>query len=203
MNEELDDDVCVACESANVEKLAEGAYQCRDCGYEGGSKYDEYVQRREREAMDELSSAEARDRAIAQLEEVNRLANSASVSFDGASTENLLDLVGVGGSGYATMDGEGTEAMETFSSGLRYLLEAQAVAEDAAYLIGEELPEELRVDVELGFAQSSLDTLADGALWDLMTQHKIHRANEAADAMVEWSEARLERCRGGATDGAR
>ncbi|MFB6375732.1 MAG: hypothetical protein ABEN55_22075, partial [Bradymonadaceae bacterium] len=64
----------------------------------------------------------------------------------------------------------------------------QLIQEEAAYLRGRELPDDLRVDVELGFAHASFDMLSDNRVADIFTTHKIADAKECGRRLRQYAE---------------
>ena len=192
MNEEIPDDVCVACESEDITVLAEGVYRCNACGYEGGSNFAEYKQQQRRKKVDALEGEARQEHIVDTLKEARTLASSAQGSLSSASASNIQDMLGVGASSYGGVAGQGYEAQEELIGGLRLLMEAEELLDEVAHMTGRELPENLRVKVELGFASSSLDNLGDGMIFDALTASKISKAKTCANRMEQWAQNELQ-----------
>lgn len=191
MDEELDDDVCVACESTNITRLAEGAYRCDDCGYEGGSNYGDYKQQQERERVDELPDEERRERGIRELRQARDSVGSGIDTLQSAKQEGMYDLMGLDDPTY--MAGGGDSKHEELLDGLRYFREAENLIDDAAYKLDIDVPPEVYVQHDFDEFDTVLDNFADSIGTDLLSQNKLNRIENHGEKMRDWIDQTLRR----------
>lgn len=78
---EISDEVCVACDRAELELTGAGPYRCSACGYEGGSGQREARIAAERERIASLGPVERHTEALYVLTESRSLLLSAHGSF--------------------------------------------------------------------------------------------------------------------------
>ncbi len=82
--EDIEEDVCVACESRDLEIVGGDAYRCRACGYEGGQGWAR-VQREASAAKAATESpATRREKALRHLQEARLLLLAADGTMGGA-----------------------------------------------------------------------------------------------------------------------
>jgi hypothetical protein len=188
MNAPTSSNVCVACDSADVDEFAPGAYRCLTCGYEGGPGHADYMAERKRQKLAALDEPARRKRAAKLLEDAHYLLLSGHGTLHSAKHSGWLDLAGVGGGGYSGTAGEGWEKQQEFVSAVGDVLTAQAEMEEAAELLGITYPEHLRFKEELGFAGASFDRAFDNMYSDFAFIEKAARSLRTVEAMQRWCE---------------
>ena len=73
----ISDEVCIVCETSDLEILSEGVYRCNQCGYEGGSRRPQWLKEKRRLAVDTITGEARRERVLTNLTEARRLVESA------------------------------------------------------------------------------------------------------------------------------
>ena len=181
----ISDESCVACDSKDLTSLGPGAYRCNACGYEGGSGLAAMQEQRRLAHFDRMTPEERRKSAHEDLLEARTVLNSAIGSLDSVRLMSGLDLVGVGGSGYAGMAGEGNEKQQALVSAMGFVLEAQNQLKDAWYKLQGHPGGALKLDVPIDYSTWSLDVHLDGLVGDLMMHNKIEQARSQATQMLQ------------------
>ncbi|MFK7930936.1 MAG: hypothetical protein AB8H79_22315 [Myxococcota bacterium] len=127
MRVEIADDRCVACSSKDLINLGPNAYECRACGYSGGSGLAQMQQQHRQDAWAAWSPEKRRAGAIKDLKHARSLLISVEGTLAGASGEATLDLIGMGGSA----DGEANPKRRAMTEASGLIAEAQAAIRDA------------------------------------------------------------------------
>ncbi len=84
-------------------------------------------------------------------------------------------------------------ARREFADALGSLYQADDLLEDAAYLLGEELPQSLRVTVEADSSGFSPGAIASNDIAEVYIWGQINQAVQQTERLMEWTEARLAR----------
>ena len=120
-------DVCVVCESADLEALAPDAYRCRACGHEGGDGYAAWQDVQTRARYDDWTVAQLREHAEAQLNEVRS-------TLVGAPALHEPTGLATGTIGTVQVSFGGDFAQEDEAARLRWIQsERQRLVEEAGY----------------------------------------------------------------------
>ena len=185
MTAAIDDASCVACGSTDLEVVAEGAYRCMACGYEGGSGRAALQEAAERAAIEKLPMPERRQRARAELEEARDLVLGALGGFRSVLSHSMHDLLGAGDKGAAKQ----TELV----SCLGELERAAQGVRRASMLLGDDALQ-VRVPEFDAFSAAFLgDQRGDALRRDLAVHKDIKRIAAEAELMQEGIEAALAR----------
>lgn len=183
MTAAIDDASCVACGSTNLEVVAEGAYRCVDCGYEGGSGRAALQEAAERAAIEKLPMPERRQRARAEFEEARDLVLGALGGLQSVLSHSMHDMLGAGDKGAAKQ--------AELVSCLGELERAAHGVRRAAMLLGDDALE-VQVPEFDAFAWRFLGDLRGDALpRDFVVHKDIKRIAAEAELMQEGIEAAL------------
>lgn len=185
VNEETSASQCVACSSQSVSTIAERAYRCDDCGYEGGPGWAGLAQQRKAERIAAMSPGARRQRARECLLEAAQLLEVGMADLEQASRESVYDIVGLNvGEGFG--EGEGAAKLTRLTAGIGRMLEARTAAIEAELCLQIRL-ELGPVDPRSGTARIHVLTEAD--LWfdnlvvDAMTRARVRDTIAQAQAL--------------------
>jgi len=181
----ISDESCVACDSADVTSLGPGAYRCNACGYEGGSGLAAMQEQNRLAQFDQMSPDERRESAQKDLLEARTVLTSCIGSLDSVRLMSGLDMVGVGGSGYAGTAGEGNEKQQALVSAQGYVFEAQNLLKDAWYKLQGHPGGALELDSPIDYTTWALDVHLDGLVGDLMMHGRIEQTRTQATQMLQ------------------
>ena len=86
------EDVCIACDSRDVTKVADGVYRCNDCEYTGGPGYQAYSLAKQVEALQSKPLAERRKAAASLLSDTTLLMTALEGNIEAAISWSKLDV---------------------------------------------------------------------------------------------------------------
>lgn len=187
-------DRCVACDGADVEPIAEGAYRCRTCGHEGGDGLAAYRRALRHAAFAAMPADARRASAGRDLLAARTLVLSALGDLHEARRLANLDLLDLGSNTYGGVDGEGHEKQRAITASVGLLLEAREHADDAAFKLqrpirGAAFDPDHRGEGVI----ASLDLHLDGILTDAIAREQLLGRIDRANAFLAELEALLAR----------
>lgn len=183
-------ETCVACDSTRTTLLAEGAYRCDDCGYEGGDGYAAMTTANERAAIDRLSPEVRRQKAQDKLVDARRILLGAWGTMKAAKWSSVSDMVGLGGAASlgATGDG-GLRKMAELNAVISEMLHAKRDIDDGLYLLyGDEVPATVGFDDHISHLWASLDLYMDNVVADLVFHLKLRRVSKDLDQFKDFAD---------------
>lgn len=143
----VSDDRCVSCHSDDVERLFEGAYRCRACGYEGGSRAGDVFMEEKRAALKAGPPKARYDRAIDELASARRVIREvigvlAEVPENIRSAGGALLLEALNGGGRYVEERE--EQLRALTEAMAESIEAQHWLQNAESLLHDHPDDQVR-----------------------------------------------------------
>jgi hypothetical protein len=181
------DDVCVACNSAQLTSLGTNAYRCNACGYEGGSGLMAMRDAAKTKKLEAMSPEQRRASGLKDLREARTLLLGCQGIMQHTVSLSRADLMGGGDAGH--------DKQRELATAMREMMLAEKMIGDARRKLSDELDEASRKTFEVSFfgAGFFLDTAGDNIFVDLAMHSKIKEAAQHCDRMLEGVEGALER----------
>lgn len=189
MKSEISDDQCVACESADVDFVADRVYRCNMCGYEGGSGYAAYKEGQQRRGFDALSHEKRHELGIARLEEASTLILSGIGDLEGALHASRQDV------SHHDDHGANLEKQDQLFAAFRLFTEANELTEDAVYLLGRIATDRPDMADVMELAMDSISNVADLRWIDSRLHRRIEEARDEAEVLMRWCKHTLAEAR--------
>lgn len=186
------DDVCVACNSPMVDRLAPGAYRCGSCGHEGGEGWAAHREAQLRAEIEAMSPAARRAAALAHLEEARTLLVSCLGDIAGSRGSAVRGAWNIASD--ARQAGE-EETMQRLVSAVGVVLEAFALVRRAQLELGR-VPSVSGAAVDAGgdFTESHSYVL-HGFAKDVLRIERIDVLGEQARNLLGYVDGELSRLR--------
>lgn len=181
----ISDDECVACGSKDVTIVAEGAYRCNACGYEGGSGLAKLQDKARLDAILAMSDDDKRRSGIQDLTQARSLLLGAQGTLAGAATLSVMDLTGVGSGD------RGQSKQSELVSAVKDMMEAQQHVRDAAIKLGQNAT--YHFDIDFDPATFALDVTLDSLIAGVVMHAKIEEARGHCSRMLSAVEGALAR----------
>jgi ribosomal protein L37AE/L43A len=186
------DDVCVACNSPMVDRLAPGAYRCSSCGHEGGEGWAAHREAQLRAEIAAMPPAARRAAALAHLEEARTLLVSCLGDIASSRGSAVRDAWNVG-----VDDGRAgeEETMQRLVSAIGVVLEAFGLVRRAQLELGR-VPSVSGAAVDAGgdFTES-YSLVLDGFAKDVLRIERIDVLGEQARNLLGYVDGELSRLR--------
>ena len=180
----ISDNECVACGSKEVTVVAEGAYRCDACGYEGGSGLAKLQDEAHVKGIEAMSDEDKRRTGIADLKQERSLLMGAQGTLAGAARLSVMDMAGGGGD-----RGQGKQS--ELVSAVKDMLEAQHHFRDAVLKLGQNGT--YAFDIEFDTGVFVMDIAADSLIAGVMMHAKIEEAKGHCERMLAAVEEALRR----------
>ncbi len=183
----ISDDVCVACDSRALEWIADGAYRCMKCGYEGGSGQARIREEARLRRIEAMSPEARRESGIADLRDARMHVMSAQGTIAAARSLSTMDMAGLAGADAAR------EKQQEMANATTELQLAQERISDAAAKLDH--PELRGPDLDIDFSSAAfgLDIHFDSLIGDLLVHDKIRKITSATESMLKGVEDALRR----------
>lgn len=188
---DISDQMCVACESADITSYGEGVYTCNQCGYEGGSGHAAMIKERRFASFDRMSPEERRESALQDLQQARHVLLSGIGYFESSLSYSQGDILGFG-EGRVGAE-EGSEKLADMVQGARLLQEAQHLLQDALYKLHGHPDGALAFDIEIDYSKWAFDLHFDNIFSDLHSHHQITQAHSQATSVLHEVENTLSR----------
>lgn len=187
---DIADDRCVACDSTDIDKVADDAYRCRACGYEGGPGWARMQQEKAAARAAALPPAQRKKEAIQLLSEARTLLLGAKGTMSGALSASRQDMLGLGGDqGRA---GDLSEKWGMVNTAMADVAEARNLVKKASMRLRDGIPG-FGDDDDPTVGANILDRHVDGIAMDLMAHGQIGQMAGHVDGLLGAVEASLEK----------
>lgn len=190
---EIDASRCVACDSDDLHLVADEAYRCRACGYEGGPGWARMQKDRAKAKAAALPPAQRKAEALAFLKDARVLLLGARGSMKGARAASHHDLIGIGNDPMGMGD-ESQEKWGRVNNAMQDVGEARQLVEKAAMRLQGGVPGFEADDPVVGAAV--LDRHVDGPLVNLMAHSRIDEMAGHVEGLLGAVEAAIQRLEG-------